>query len=410
MAGSSKKIHAAPDDRLIEQRCWKKAEAARWAAECQRRLREGYHDVVEEIPSDAEVAQWAERMTNDFYWSSASKADEHPDLGLLDDLGGCFEVVASALALARGVADSSAKLEHVLPLVAEAQSALRAAIRRIGASDDVDQGLVFDWLTTTAARHRIFIKRYMRADSPADPTRWADLLSRVEKLADRHDPSSRHSQHELLFDRLRLRLDDLSQSGGTQTEWRAVIEAVDQMVSEGMPPSNRSIRDLLLPLINELPDAGDLPPGFRLVLREIDRFLARRSSSAEAPVSRQPTPDMQEVARSLAGKSVVLIGGSRRREAQGALERAFALHQLIWIETKEHQAVATFEPMIARRDVALVLLAIRWSSHSFADVKAICDRHDTPLVRLPGGYNPNQVAAQIIAQSSGQLTTVAKPL
>jgi hypothetical protein len=119
---------------------------------------------------------------------------------------------------------------------------------------------------------------------------------------------------------------------------------------------------------------------------------------------------MKAVARSLAGKSAVLIGGSRRREAQRSLEQAFALHQLIWIETKEHQAVATFEPMIARRDVALVLLAIRWSSHSFTDVKAICDRHDTPLVRIPGGYNPYQVAAQIIAQSSGNLTRVAKPL
>jgi hypothetical protein len=76
----------------------------------------------------------------------------------------------------------------------------------------------------------------------------------------------------------------------------------------------------------------------------------------------------------------------------------------VWAETKEHQSVSTFEPLVARRDVAVVLLAIRWSSHAFGDVKLLCDLYGKPLVRLPGGYSPNQVAAQIKAQSSDQLS------
>jgi hypothetical protein len=36
-------------------------------------------------------------------------------------------------------------------------------------------------------------------------------------------------------------------------------------------------------------------------------------------------------------------------------------------------------------------------------VRQFCERHDKPLVRLPGGYSPNQVAAQILAQCSGKL-------
>ncbi len=51
----------------------------------------------------------------------------------------------------------------------------------------------------------------------------------------------------------------------------------------------------------------------------------------------------------------------------------------------------------------MVLLAIRWSSHSFGDVKAFCDRHGKPLVRLPGGYGAHQVASQILAQCGGRL-------
>ena len=51
----------------------------------------------------------------------------------------------------------------------------------------------------------------------------------------------------------------------------------------------------------------------------------------------------------------------------------------------------------------VVLLAIRWSSHAFGDIKQFCDQHGKPLVRLPGGYSPNQVAAQIVMQAGEKL-------
>jgi hypothetical protein len=57
--------------------------------------------------------------------------------------------------------------------------------------------------------------------------------------------------------------------------------------------------------------------------------------------------------------------------------------------------VSAFDPAIARPDVALGLLAIRWSGHAFGDVNHSCDRLGKPLVRLPSGDSPNQVAAPI---------------
>jgi hypothetical protein len=101
------------------------------------------------------------------------------------------------------------------------------------------------------------------------------------------------------------------------------------------------------------------------------------------------------------GRSVVLIGGIRRPYAQKLLTADLGLKELVWIETREHQSVKRFESAIARADVALVLLAIRWSSHGFGDVKQFCDEYGKPLVRLPGGYSPNQVAAQIVLQAGG---------
>ena len=170
-----------------------------------------------------------------------------------------------------------------------------------------------------------------------------------------------------------------------------------------MPPSHREIRDLLLPIIDQAPDRDELPQSFRLVLREIDRFLATRSSQALCLPNQETGEEVKEVARLLGGKTIVLIGGRRRRDSQEALRKAFGLGSLLWVETREHQSVDSFKPMIARPEVAMVLLAIRWSSHGFGEIRHLCEYHGKPLVRLPGGYSPNQVAAQILAQSSEQL-------
>ena len=56
--------------------------------------------------------------------------------------------------------------------------------------------------------------------------------------------------------------------------------------------------------------------------------------------------------------------------------------------------------MSARQDVAAVLLAIRWTSNSYGAVKDFCRKHGKVFVRLPSGYNPNQVAHQLLLQAN----------
>ena len=144
----------------------------------------------------------------------------------------------------------------------------------------------------------------------------------------------------------------------------------------------------------------DEPPrGFRWFFGRSIGFSRRVLIPAETSVHHEPAAEVKEVARLLGGKSVVLIGGMHGREAQQTLKRSFGLDSLLWIETKEHQAVETFEPVIVAPGGRLGSLAIRWSSHGFGEVRHLCERHDKPLVRLPGGYSPNQVATQILAQS-----------
>ena len=394
------------DDGLgeIESRCRFKAEGARRAAARQRQIRDGGKPQAELAAEDPEIVAWADLLTDHFYWMN-SPPSQPVDIALLDNVCGCFEAVAAAVAL---VIDKGTirpgRLEQSLPLIAAAQSALRAALLGIHLPDDPDQLQVFDWLKRMAAQHHIYIKRHMRTDDQADPTQWRDLLDRIASVDARFQQTRRRSQQEgAWIDRVRRHLDPTGEDEGTERNWYELIKTVDEAVSEGIAPSNSEIRELLLPVIDELPDRDELPQGFRLVLREIDRFLAARPSAAGAASAPEPTAEVKEARRLLEGRSAVLIGGICRREARKLLKKAFGLRELIWIETREHQSIGAFEFPIARADVALVLLAIRWSSHAFGDVKQFCDRYGKPLVRLPGGYSPNQVAVQILSQCSGQL-------
>ena len=65
--------------------------------------------------------------------------------------------------------------------------------------------------------------------------------------------------------------------------------AIDELVGEGVPASNVEIREVLLPILDVMPEGDDLPQGFDLVLREIDRYLADRTPRPRSrPTSRRP--------------------------------------------------------------------------------------------------------------------------
>jgi len=402
---SAKRGVAGEDPASLEARCRRKAEAARSVAECQRRIREGadFHGAGD--PLDEEMAGWARKLTDGLYWMSSQTASDSVDVSILDDIAGCFDTLAESLALVQETQGRGRTFEQALKYVAEAQSAARRALRSVDIAEDRDQGNVHEWIRSTAARQRIYLGRHMRADDLADPAGWSSLLARIEEAR-----SSGHKTplQSSLLDRIRHHSERIREGKQDEQDWSAIIQTMAGLVTDGMPPSTRELRELLLPIIDLVPDMDDPPRGFGLVLREIDRFLAARALPAEPSAHHEPAAEVKEVARLLGGRSVVLIGGIRRREAQQTLKRSFELDSLLWIETKEHQAVETFEPMIARPAVALILLAIRWSSHSFGEVRHLCERHDKPLVRLPGGYSPNQVAAQILAQSSDQLRAARK--
>ena len=402
---------ATTDFRLVERRCRLKAEGARWAATRRRLIADGANFATKIAPVDEDIISRAKAIPDCFLWMCHPTGPSPSNPNLFDEVAGCFEAVADIASVLRQIQDEPdlyrGEFEQVVDLSAEAQSALRVAIATIDGPTDSDQLEVFTWLKEAANENQVFIHRYMRADDPADPSHWSDLASRIEALDSAMQETRRQVKKcRKLLGKVRHKLsliaNEPDDSDGALEHWRILASTVDELVDEGFPPSNRELRELLVPAIDDLPELAEEPRGFRLVLREIDHFMAA-SPPPQTPPATQPAPEVQEVARLLKDRSLVLIGGDRREGASQALEEAFKLRELIWIEAQEHQPIDSFETYVARPSVAVVVLAIRWCSHSFGNVRDFCERHGKPLVRLPGGYSPNQVAAQIMDQCSEQL-------
>ena len=73
----------------------------------------------------------------------------------------------------------------------------------------------------TAARHRIFLKRFLRADDLADPAGWPGLLARIEAQAGSRPQSQRQT---MLLDRLRS-LCTPAEVERADESWRSIITA-----------------------------------------------------------------------------------------------------------------------------------------------------------------------------------------
>ncbi len=399
---------------LIEQRCRIKAEGGRWAAKRRRLLKEGADYATEIEPNDQDLIGRAKVLPDCFLWMCHRDGPSPENLSLFEDLAGCFEAMATALGLIQGLLNNPEAQDVVEPaidLAAEAQSAVRAAILAIDGPTDGDQQKVFSWLRSAAAERQILIRRFMRRDDPADPVAWANLQERLQQLEEKQQRyKNRDRRYKSLFNKIRYHLKRISDDTNPEDrayDWGKIIESADQLVTESLPPSNIELRDLFLPVLDDIPEDIELPKNFLLVLREIDRFLSSRPTKPDPATTAAASQDVRRVRDLLKGRTVVMIGGDRRPFSAEAIADSFSLKELIWIETREHQTHTVFEPQVARPDVALVLLAIRWSSHSFGEVKEYCDRYGKPLVHLPAGYNPNQVAFHILHQVGEKLRETA---
>jgi hypothetical protein len=403
--------------RLIVERCRLKQRACLVAAELDENLLAGQvgvpHDRFQALINEARA------LPDCFLWMLRPQNRGWTELEDWKLLARAFDNLARAVALADSLVESidrdEEQIKDALSLAAEAQRALRQAVTCCMPADrnfeDPDQLGAYRWLSRQCETLRIFVTRHMKVDDPADPREWAGLAARIAAVEERRSAlSDRTRQVNKILGKIRYEAQRLADAPPVEVEQRVVkiARAADELVAAGIAPSERRLRDLLLPVFEILEESADSPSeGFRLVMREMDRYLASRGRGREvgSPQDMKPgdSPEVARVRKWLGGREIVLVGGEERGAVVQRLKEDFGLKDLVWITTRPHESNDLFRAPIQRPEVAVVLLAIRWSSHSYGGIREFCEAAGKPLVRLPGGYGTNRVAREIVEQASEAL-------
>ncbi len=379
---------------IIAQRCHLKAKAARVVA---ARNRGGI------APAPDDLNRQAIALPDCDLWM-LHPGDYVDTPKAWEDLSGAFAVGVEAARLLATLKELPKALaeryrERVLYAGAEAQAVMWSGVFDVKRSKDTDQVHLFVQIREYARNSQTYINRYLRKDDRVSADHWPDLLLRLEVLRDELDEARGKARtRDKGFTNLKYKLKKMGESPETAaTEWPRVLDLLEEVVSAGMPASNADIRELLLPVLDTLPEDQEPGPNAERVFQTVNEYLATRPAPT-VEASEEPSAEVRAVAELLRGRQAVLIGGVERNAARFAIEHAFGLSELNWISTRPHESVTVFEPAVARPEVGVVLLAIRWASHSYGDVKGYCEKYGKPMVYLTGGYNPNQIAHQILAQ------------
>ena len=179
-------------------------------------------------------------------------------------------------------------------------------------------------------------------------------------------------------------------------DWEMVARCAAELAEGASWPA----RDALLRL-SECARARRLPHDALVIAREVELACSHDPARPVPPAE----PPEERVARLLSDRSLVVVGGDTGREHGERWRQAFGLREVHWRTTsKANPSVASIEPLIARPEVAAVLVLIRWVRHATHDgIAQACERHGKPLVRVRAGYHPTQLAIEILRQCGSRL-------
>ena len=102
----------------------------------------------------------------------------------------------------------------------------------------------------------------------------------------------------------------------------------------------------------------------------------------------------------------MIIGGEPRQEAIDRISDAFLPSGVEWVQLSEHGSGDPMRAPIARQDTRLVLVLIKLTGHLHAEeARSYARQAGKSLVFLPAGYNPEQIAEQVLEQAHQKLGT-----
>jgi hypothetical protein len=300
----------------------------------------------------------------------------------------------------------------VAKLAAQAQAALRIAVSAVRNEPegtfpvlDKDQWAVFDELKRYSSERQVFLYGLALKDN-VDPAAYGERLEALavfegQLAREREQDKTRQNALKLLKYHVKKLQ---NKSHDPAHDWQRIVDAVDTLQGTGMPESDTKLREALAPVASLLPTDTPHAQLNRILgaLAEVEREkAARHAARLQAPTEDQ-APEVTQVANLVQGRTLVIIGGRPNQNAVVQIETALRC-DVDWISAKPHTSPETFKPNILKKDVLLVLLLIRWSSHVFKNVDTFCAGHGKYLIRVPDGYNVKKLASVILEQAGDRL-------
>jgi hypothetical protein len=387
------------DPQRVAPRCRMKAQAARWQSERERLLSEGEHvaDQDQALVGRAREAGILLWMVSPMRWAERSEP-------AFAAVAGCYDALADAAELVAAAEASGQAQEEAILLLAEAQSAVKAAMSRYSTlTRDDDQQATFLWLREQTYVRRIMTP-FLRSDHLASPESHEDIRARVRRARDGIEAATGRSRAtEQLLRKLRFHVAKIAErppESDDPHDAAQIAQIVEKLVADRVPPTDVRLREILTPILDLLPE--DVPPVMERVLDAINDHLDQSTDDTDA-AAKADSDDADALVQSardrVAGRNAVLIGGRPSEPHRKRLEAGLGLQSLNWVHLEHHESFDAAAAAIRRPEVGLVMVMTRWRSHRDGPAaRALCKKLDVPLVELPGGYNLRQAAHQIVRQ------------
>jgi len=311
-------------------------------------------------------------------------------------------------------------LHDILLLFAEVQNVVRVDAEQAGKPSLSEQVTAFMWLKHTCSEdgEKILIEKFMRLEDRSDPAKNPDLARRVLRLQKQLDTIR---ENEQVYSQLRKLCQGLSSGSDSDAFgmelplWSQVNESVTQLIAAGLKPSDTKLRDVLLPIIDNLPEpvldesnnviseGVEISNEFRQVINSMYDYLATAEAPASPDSKDLETAAVAQVGSMLSGQTMVIIGGVCKPHAAQRLKRKLKLGEVRWIEATKQDRVSEFRSDL--NGAAIVVLVTKLIGHKHNDVRDMCRDANIPWVqtRHSSGYSTNQIAATILEQASEQL-------
>jgi hypothetical protein len=399
--GDEHRKHQPPDLELITTRCALKSQACH--AAIVRRAATGTATEQEEVRKIGTLITQGKGLDNCYLWM-VNRAKPQPSDDVMRLISHAYDNLGAAAKCCVRVPRNSRsdRRAQALNLLAEAQSALRVALIPTWLTlPDKDQDDSFRYLDDSTTYEQVFIPRFMKLSDPAEPAIWEDLRDRIDVFAkslEQDEESTR--QIRTSINKIRHHAKAIAGAPGEDRthDWQKIESALENLVQAGRTREPEVI-ELLKPVAAGAP-SGE---GFTALGRVLES-VRDDSDDEDSGQERQYSAAVAKVRDMLAGSRVVIVGGERREDAVHRIRDAFELADVEWVALPEHGSTAPAEAPIRRADTRLVLVLIRLAGHLHTEeVAMFCERHGKALIRMPAGYNPERIAAEVLEQASGKL-------